>query len=227
MQIYKITNKINGKVYIGKDEKSKANYYGSGKNIKAAIKKYGAENFQKEVLEDCISDKIVLQEKEKFWIEKYNSIDPEVGYNISKGGDGGDTISRNPDKDIIVNKISNTLKGRVFSEKHRNNLKMNHNSKNPEVARKISEKLKGKNKTEDHKRKLAISSANYNKKIGRWVNDDNPMKKHKYKWCYNELTKVSKRVKEGDVLPEGYVYGRFSMKGKHNLPAKHPLPLPF
>lgn len=216
MQIYKITNKLNGKVYIGKDESSRQNYYGSGKNIKAAIKKYGIENFHKEILEDDIFDRAFLQEREKYWIQEYNSIDPEIGYNISKGGDGGDTISMNPNKEDIVKRISDSLKGRIFSEEHKNNLKLNHNSKNPEVGKKISEKLKGSRKTEEHKKKLAIATSEYNKKIGRWTNDDNPMKKYKYIWYSNPMTNVLKRIKEGDPIPDGFVPGRISIRGLNN-----------
>lgn len=51
--IYKTTNLINGKFYIGKhkSEKYDPSYYGSGKIIRLAIKKYGLENFKNEVLE--------------------------------------------------------------------------------------------------------------------------------------------------------------------------------
>jgi group I intron endonuclease len=216
MEIYKITNKINGKVYIGKDERCKKDYYGSGKNIKAAIKKYGVENFEKQIIEDNITDKHILQEREKYWIREYGSINPEVGYNISEGGNGGDTISRNPDKSAIIKKISETLKGRMFSQEHKDNLKKNHNSKNPETVKKISEKLKGKKKTEEHKKKLSIANREHNKKIGKWANDDNPMKKNRYYWYYNEQTKIHKRIKEGDPIPQGFIYGRYSMIGDNN-----------
>lgn len=47
MVIYKTTNLINGKIYIGQDSKDRPNYYGSGKLIHRAIKKYGKENFKK------------------------------------------------------------------------------------------------------------------------------------------------------------------------------------
>jgi len=60
MVIYKITNKINGKIYIGKRKLAKklfemSNYWGSGKYIKMAINKYGKDNFTREVIYECSS----------------------------------------------------------------------------------------------------------------------------------------------------------------------------
>ena len=51
MEIYKITNLINSKIYIGKDTTSDPNYYGSGILIRKSIQKYGIENFLKEVID--------------------------------------------------------------------------------------------------------------------------------------------------------------------------------
>lgn len=115
MQIYKITNLINGKIYIGKDTVSDKNYYGSGLLIKRAINKHGIENFKKEILEECNNnDELCI--REKYWIEKYNSTNSQIGYNISKGGDGGDTISNNPNKEVIRLKISNVRKGKKYED---------------------------------------------------------------------------------------------------------------
>lgn len=92
MIIYKTTNLINGKVYIGKDKHNNPKYLGSGKHLREAIKKYGVSNFVKEVLEEC-TDMDIWLEREKYWISFYNSVDMSIGYNITYGGEGGDTFS--------------------------------------------------------------------------------------------------------------------------------------
>lgn len=90
MIIYKTTNIINGKFYVGKDAKNNPTYFGSGKILKHAIKKYGKENFKKEILEVC-SSLNELDEREKFWIKELDAI--KCGYNMTEGGTGGDTWS--------------------------------------------------------------------------------------------------------------------------------------
>lgn len=85
--IYKITNLINGKIYIGLhtasvfDEK----YWGSGSDLKAAQRLYGLENFSREILQWCDSLED-LNRAECYWIDHLNSRNPEVGYNIQPGG---------------------------------------------------------------------------------------------------------------------------------------------
>lgn len=92
MIIYKTTNKINGKIYVGKDARNRQTYLGSGIILRRAIAKYGKENFIKEVIDRCQTlDE--LAEKEIFWIEQLKSNDPKIGYNLTNGGDGGDTYS--------------------------------------------------------------------------------------------------------------------------------------
>jgi group I intron endonuclease len=117
MEIYKITNTLNGKIYIGKDTTSDPKYYGSGLLIRRSIEKYGIDNFTKEII-DITEDYDELSDKEKYWIKQYNSTNPEIGYNISEGGDGGNTLSNHPDLDIIKEKISknNPKTGKTYEE---------------------------------------------------------------------------------------------------------------
>lgn len=83
--IYKITNLINGKYYIGKHQTKNLDddYYGSGLLISRAIKKYGIENFSKEILE-------IFDTEEKMNLaERILVVCSDISYNMCKGGQGG------------------------------------------------------------------------------------------------------------------------------------------
>ncbi len=102
MEIYKITNLINQKIYIGKDVSCDKNYYGSGVFIKQSIDKHGKENFKKEIIDVCDNHEDLCI-RETFWINYYNE-NGYVLYNITKGGEGGDTWSNNPNFDSLREK---------------------------------------------------------------------------------------------------------------------------
>ena len=89
--IYKITNKLNGKIYIGQsiniEQRWKQHHQetkNGNKNTKLylAMRKYGIENFIFEVLEQCSKDE--LNDREIYWIKKYDSF--KNGYNMTPGG---------------------------------------------------------------------------------------------------------------------------------------------
>lgn len=90
--IYKITNLINGKFYIGQRSTNilpeKDKYFGSGTMLKLAIKKYGKENFSKEIIELCCNV-LELNKREKFYIKEFSALDRSIAYNIAPGGEGG------------------------------------------------------------------------------------------------------------------------------------------
>lgn len=91
--IYKITNKINGKVYIGQSvdittrwkQEINAAKRGEQYPLYRAFRKYGIENFDFSILEECPTKK--LDERERFYIKKFNSVND--GYNIQYGGKAG------------------------------------------------------------------------------------------------------------------------------------------
>lgn len=95
--IYKVTNKINNKIYIGLT----STYYQERWNahlrrafnpyvpdynciFHKAIRKYGKNAFKWEVIEECPNN--LLSERERYWIDYYNSY--KTGYNMTRGGDG-------------------------------------------------------------------------------------------------------------------------------------------
>jgi group I intron endonuclease len=144
--IYIITNKLNGKIYIGKHSSKRLNdnYFGSGVALKRAILKYGRENFIKEILIECI-DEEELNIKEIHFINKYNTF--KKGYNMTMGGEG--------------------MLGHVPTSKQRNKQSLTQKrnyENNPDYKKKLSEKAKlrvgklnpffGKKLTEMHIEKL-------------------------------------------------------------------------
>jgi hypothetical protein len=89
MFIYKTTNLINGKIYIGQsifEPEEKPNYLGSGSKLHKAIKEFGICNFKREILETNINDTRILNEREIYWISYFDSKNSEIGYNVLSGG---------------------------------------------------------------------------------------------------------------------------------------------
>lgn len=96
--IYKITNKINNKNYIGKskniEQRWKQHIYeakqGSTRALCRALNKYGQANFNFEIIESISLEEYdtLSNEREKYWISYYNSFSDQ-GYNMTEGGDGG------------------------------------------------------------------------------------------------------------------------------------------
>ena len=221
MQIYKITNLSNGKIYIGKDTLSNKNYMGSGVLIRRAIEKYGIECFRKEVIyeTDNYED---LSNSEKYWIEFYKSDDRNIVYNISKGGDGGDTMSNNPKLNEIKDKISQSLKNREFSQEHREKLSKNHDSTKRKKGKSFEE-IYGYQRSEEIKQNLKRSRSKYKNEKERFgekyediikvyrekfLGDNNPMRKKNYKWYHNQDLLENKRIPEGEKIPDGFKPGR-------------------
>ena len=141
--IYKTTNLINNKIYIGKriftpDKFFRNKYYGSGKLLKNAINKYGLDNFKRDILEEV--DNELLEEREIYWIKMYGSNNLEIGYNLTIGGNSkyGRKIGNMSDetKKKISESVSKYLKenGHPFKDK-------NHSE---ETKQKIKNKLKGR-----------------------------------------------------------------------------------
>lgn len=90
--IYKTTNLINRKQYIGQHYgELNDDYLGSGTILKKAIEKYGKENFKKEVLY-ISQDEEENNKKEKEFIQMFNATQNPLFYNIHEGGSGGNTI---------------------------------------------------------------------------------------------------------------------------------------
>jgi hypothetical protein len=104
MVIYEIINTVNNKRYIGKDKHNNPNYFGSGRLINKAIKKYGKDKFIKIILEYCKSEEH-MSDRERYWIRITDAQHSDLYYNIGEGGNGGDNITNHPNRNEFIEKM--------------------------------------------------------------------------------------------------------------------------
>lgn len=152
MIVYKTTNLINGKIYIGKAcGKSVVNgYLGSGIELVPDIIKYGKQSFRRVTIDFATNEKEQCQ-KEIFWIKFYRE---KLGiyslYNISDGGEGASFLKSEETK----KKISMSHKGKKQSEQHRKN---NSIARKKQFENKENRPYFGKPKSEETKLKISLA----------------------------------------------------------------------
>lgn len=138
MYIYKITNLVNGKVYIGKTIKSIQKRFGQHKTnfrtgkqtqLYNAMRKYGIENFIVQKVCKCINEK-QLEKSEIFFIKFYDSI--ENGYNVDNGTNCGSKVSEEGKLRIsIANKgKTSPFKGKKHTEEAKRSIALSRIGKN-------------------------------------------------------------------------------------------------
>lgn len=198
--IYQITNKLNGMIYIGKHKTTDKNdsYMGSGLRIQRAIKKYGINNFTKTILLEC-KDEQEMNQKEAEIVNK-DFISREDVYNIQIGGGGGDNYSMLSEdekskrqqkcRDAFF-KLSSTEQQKSLDRLHDGFLKWastcdRSGCNNPMFGKKLSEE-----------------KCNFLSKINTGKNNPN-YGKH---WYINYKTKQMISLRDGDIIPEGFVKG--------------------
>jgi len=182
MQVYKITNLINSKIYVGYETHQNKYYYGSGHLIIKAIKTYGKENFKKEILEEC-KTKEELCDREKYWIEKLNCRNRKIGYNIHKGGGGAETGKFLGNKNPMYRKTVYSIWVEKYGMEEAN-------KKLKESNTKKSNSMQGRKNSKESIEKVRISALNRKKvnckfceklvsvnTVNRWHNDNCKFKK--------------------------------------------------
>ena len=149
--IYKTTNQINGKFYIGKRVTKNPNdyYLGSGIAIKNAIKKYGKENFSKEIL-FYLDNKKAMAKKEVEIVTEDLINDPQC-YNMKVGGVGGFTPEEARKGAIAANKVGACFKGGKASITKFSS----DDTRASEAGKKGGRGNKGIPKSSEHRRKIS------------------------------------------------------------------------
>lgn len=131
--VYKITNKINNKIYIGVTNNTRLRWSGNGTQYRDpskegnrrpfwnAIKKYGWDNFEKEILIKNLS-KEEAYKKEIQMIKTFDSTNRKIGYNLSPGGNGGVVYQEHP-RGMLGKRhsIENNIRQRIFMSDKSNN----------------------------------------------------------------------------------------------------------
>ena len=203
--IYKITNQIDGKFYIGshKTKDLNDNYMGSGKYLKHAQEKYGIENFKKEILFVFdTADEMYVKEAE---IVNEDFLATENTYNLKIGGFGGwDYINtkgftRNSSHFNLMNleskkggKITSILKKGIHDPLNKISANNSRKEKYP------SGTFKDKHHTEETKK--TIGSKNSENQLGA--------KNSQYGTIWITDGVASKKIKNNEEIPEGFVKGR-------------------
>lgn len=199
--IYKTTNLINGKFYIGKHKTKNLNdgYLGSGKLLKRAIRKYGIENFHREILHVCESEK-QMNALEKILVVP----DAEINYNLCDGGQGGFSY-------IYRNKLY-PKSGWKHTEETKRKISLNlpdiSGEKNPFYGKKLSE---------DHKKKLTFAGKKHTKetieKLRISGKSRTGTKSSQYDTCWVTNGSENKKIKKETLdfyLDQGYIKGRIT-----------------
>ena len=200
--IYKITNKLNGKVYIGQsiDIDTRWRQHINAKDdalIHKSIQKYGPENFNFEVLLECPAE--MLNDWERDMIALYDCISPK-GYNLTEGGGGCKCSEETRLKMSEAKKGKPSWnKGIPCSEETR--LKMSEAKKGHHISeeqkRKISEANKGHHISEEHKRKISDAQKGKHLSEETKIKISNALKGAKGK-PHSEETKIKmKGLKKG------------------------------
>lgn len=167
--VYKITNSINGKYYIGMHQTTDINdgYMGSGKRLKLAIKKYGIDSFVKEILH-VFDNETDMRNKEKELV-----IISENTYNLCDGGKGGFSYINRSGKNLRTGVVLSDETKKKISESKKGTPHWNKGGTiSEETKKKISINtslaLKGTKKSDKHKKNLseAIKLWHKNKKAG-------------------------------------------------------------
>ena len=203
--VYKVTNKISGKFYIGTHKTTNLddNYMGSGKYLKYSIAKHGVDNFDKVILHVFDTPEEMYAKEAEIVTEDF--IAETNTYNLKVGGFGGfDHINRTKSKSDI---IATSRKGGLTPAANPDKL-----SENISIGLKNAHKrgcydhvefqyFKGKNHTDETKAK--ISAANKGKRKGK----DNSQ----YGTCWIHNNNVSRKIEKDyleEYLIEGWIKGR-------------------
>lgn len=209
--IYKITNTLNNKFYVGAHKTNKKDdaYFGSGVILERSVSKHGKENFKKEILFECSSEEEMWQKEADIVDEEFIARDDT--YNIKLGGCGGFDFVNNKK----LNTKGNGRNGGVQDEKElmsmRNTFKemLRDEKYKEEFNQKVSNGLKkfylvNKGSFTNKKHSLETREKMRAAKAGKYIGNNNPQ--FGTMWITNGID--NKKIMRNDSIPIGWRKGR-------------------
>tara|TARA_R110000803_G_scaffold26329_1_gene62425 strand:- start:289 stop:918 length:630 start_codon:yes stop_codon:yes gene_type:complete len=196
--IYKTTNLINNKIYIGKHQTENINdsYYGSGKALKASIKKHGKENFKKEIL-FVFDTELEMNDKEVELITE-EFVSRTDTYNMGVGGEGGAHFKGKTHSKETMQRITEKLKNRDWSSRKGRPAHNKGKKDSAETRNRKSEALRKRGPmSEETKERISKSlrgSSGYSETISKRMIANTNSKNHKseeYKKKQSEAMKAA------------------------------------
>lgn len=202
--IYKTTNKINGKIYIGchKTNDLEDGYMGSGKILLYAIDKYGVENFIKEIIEVFDNPKAMFEMEATLVNEEF--VNSTETYNICEGGKGGFGYINANGLGFHNYNIPHAdgLARHQWLYANDESYRLNYSIKRRAIALRdnFGQAFAGKRHTSDSKIKIGIASSIH--QMGNGNSQYGTM------WIYSNELRQCKRINKTHPIPPGWVRGR-------------------
>lgn len=188
--VYRITNTLNGKTYVGahRTKDKDDGYMGSGHALIRAIEKYGEDKFTKEILAECASaEEMFALERELIVVDKKTS------YNMISGGSGGAEAGK-------MGGEATALKKRIdpeFAEWVKTRIR---EGQKKHIAEGRHKSFAGRKHTDETRKLIGEANAEHQKGSGN--------SQFGSMWIRNVETGESKKIGKTDTIPEGWVKGR-------------------
>ena len=228
MIVYLLLNTVNNKSYVGQHLGDKistrwpSNLKGGNPHLESARKKYGPKAFSKEILNYCCSQE-EMNNLERLWILTLCTYDPNYGYNLTFGGEGGkrtDEAKKNNSKAHVgikyMNRNKPSFSTRTFWPKFSDERKKKHSDILKKVC--VGKNMARTNWTPEKRKQLANSVSKlcrtkrengikrYSKPVSESSRMKNSIRVSNLVWITNGLQ--NKRINKELEIPSGFIRGK-------------------
>lgn len=205
--VYKVTNQITGKIYIGchKTLDLDDSYMGSGKYLKRSQEKHGMHNFTKEILFVYDNSKDMFSKEAE--LVNADFVTEENTYNIKVGGCGGfQYVNENglntqwKDREARAAKLSISHKNRIANGGYLSPEFLGDTRSEEFIENALLGAFRGMSHAEESKKAIGLKNAIHQKGAGN--------SQYGTMWIHSPELRISKRIKKEEPIPDGWCKGR-------------------